>query len=105
MSGEPDSERMAHLRKVAAWPFVVHQPQCLGVAVSGGGDSMALLDMMQAVAVERGFAIRAVSVDHGLRGNPQDLVMLSSLPSDLRSMRMVEFLHCPDVTSMSKLPT
>lgn len=67
MSGEPDAERMSHLREVAAWPFVLDQPRCLGVAVSGGGDSMALLDLMQAVAVERGFAIRAVSVDHGLR--------------------------------------
>ena len=35
----------------------------LGVAVSGGGDSMALLHML----AERGAGLRAVTVDHGLR--------------------------------------
>nr|WP_241557887.1 tRNA lysidine(34) synthetase TilS [Falsirhodobacter deserti] len=38
-------------------------PPVLGLAVSGGGDSVALL----VLAVEAGIACRAVTVDHGLR--------------------------------------
>ncbi|QUS36803.1 tRNA lysidine(34) synthetase TilS [Falsirhodobacter algicola] len=38
-------------------------PPVLGLAVSGGGDSVALL----ALAVEAGLTCRAVTVDHGLR--------------------------------------
>ncbi|PHP26348.1 tRNA lysidine(34) synthetase TilS [Limimaricola cinnabarinus] len=39
----------------------------LGLAVSGGGDSMALLHAMAGPARERGIAIRVATVDHGLR--------------------------------------
>jgi tRNA(Ile)-lysidine synthase len=39
----------------------------LGVAVSGGGDSLALLLLLQAWATEHGREIAAVTVDHGLR--------------------------------------
>ena len=40
----------------------------LGVAVSGGGDSVALLHML----AERGGGLRAVTVDHGLRAESAD---------------------------------
>ena len=40
---------------------------CLGVAVSGGGDSMALLALTLLWSQRTGRDIRAVSVDHGLR--------------------------------------
>ncbi|MWD27699.1 tRNA lysidine(34) synthetase TilS [Aquicoccus sp. SCR17] len=43
------------------------RPLRLGVAVSGGGDSMALLDLAQGWAAERGTEIAAVTVDHRLR--------------------------------------
>lgn len=42
-------------------------PDKMGVAVSGGGDSVALLCLMQELAAARGIELHAVSVDHGLR--------------------------------------
>lgn len=40
----------------------------LGVAVSGGGDSVALLRLALALAPERGWAVRVLHLEHGLRG-------------------------------------
>ena len=40
----------------------------IGVAVSGGGDSMALLTLIHSWARERSIAVVAATVDHGLRG-------------------------------------
>ncbi|WP_372891003.1 tRNA lysidine(34) synthetase TilS [Rhodosalinus sp.] len=42
-------------------------PPRLGVAVSGGGDSMALLHLCHAWTEARGVALAAITVDHGLR--------------------------------------
>lgn len=42
-------------------------PAKVGVAVSGGGDSMALLQVAQHWSVASGVPIAAVTVDHGLR--------------------------------------
>ena len=36
--------------------------------VSGGGDSMAMLSMLKRYAAEKGFALEAVHVNHGIRG-------------------------------------
>ncbi len=44
--------------------FIENPPPCIGVAVSGGGDSMALLVAAQAAFPGR---IKAVTVDHALR--------------------------------------
>lgn len=41
--------------------------QPLGVAVSGGSDSLALLHLVADIAKQRGTAVHAVTVDHGLR--------------------------------------
>ncbi|MGL6211550.1 MAG: tRNA lysidine(34) synthetase TilS [Paracoccaceae bacterium] len=43
------------------------RPGRIGVAVSGGSDSMALLHLMQEVAPLRGWVVHAVTVDHRLR--------------------------------------
>lgn len=44
----------------------------MGVAVSGGSDSMAMLHLMARVAPHAGWSLRAVTVDHGLRPEAAD---------------------------------
>lgn len=44
-----------------------HDVARLGVAVSGGGDSMALLHLLVVCAAEHGATLEAATVDHGLR--------------------------------------
>ncbi len=67
-----DEAQAAALRQFCHWPFVIVQPKRLGVAVSGGSDSMALLDLMDWQAKQSGFDVFAVSVDHGLRPEAKD---------------------------------
>src|SRR2546428_225766 len=43
------------------------QPRTAIVAVSGGTDSVALLDVLQAVAAERGLALVVAHADHGIQ--------------------------------------
>ena len=42
-------------------------PATIGLAVSGGSDSLAMLDLVARVAPQAGWALRAVTVDHRLR--------------------------------------
>jgi tRNA(Ile)-lysidine synthase len=51
-----------------AWRFAPHYPQKLGVAVSGGGDSIAALHVLAA----GDWDIEAVTVNHGLRPEAAD---------------------------------
>ncbi|MDD9715956.1 tRNA lysidine(34) synthetase TilS [Dinoroseobacter sp. PD6] len=50
----------------------------IGVAMSGGGDSMALLHLLADWAAQSGAELRAASVDHGLRPEAADEIALAA---------------------------
>lgn len=52
--------------------FWGRKPKRVGVAVSGGSDSMALLELLTHWAKENEATIKAVTVDHGLRPEAKD---------------------------------
>ncbi|MGD1881767.1 MAG: tRNA lysidine(34) synthetase TilS [Paracoccaceae bacterium] len=55
------------LRRTVADHFLPNPPDRLAVAVSGGGDSVALLCLLTDVMQGQGVELHALSVDHGLR--------------------------------------
>ncbi len=57
----------AHLLFSTGAAFDPRPPQRIGVAVSGGSDSMALLHLLARIGPEAGWSVEAVTVDHGLR--------------------------------------
>lgn len=52
--------------------FLPHPPAVSGVAVSGGGDSVALLHLMHGFCTLNGTKVRAVTVNHELRPEAAD---------------------------------
>ncbi len=66
------TSRADRLRHVIDRFFTNAQPRRLGVAVSGGSDSMALLGLLASEAATRDVEVRAVTVDHGLRPEAKD---------------------------------
>jgi tRNA(Ile)-lysidine synthase len=68
-TSDSDSDLDARLLNAAAscFSWVQPAPKVIGVMVSGGGDSMALLHLMHRVSGSRGWRIEAITVDHGLR--------------------------------------
>lgn len=71
----------------ALWPFVDDGPQKLGIALSGGGDSLALLLLAQAALPGR---VEAATVDHQLRSESADEAELAK--------RYCSELHVPHAT-------
>lgn len=51
---------------------VFWRPKVVGLAVSGGSDSMAMLHLMARAAPRAGWAVQAVTVDHALRPGSAD---------------------------------
>lgn len=62
----------AFLLQIAEIAFPGENPEVIGVAVSGGSDSMALLHLFARVQAHRGGEVRAVTVDHRLRPEAAD---------------------------------
>ena len=58
---------LAHLRRTLAERELLTAGDHVLVACSGGGDSVALLDLLHRLAPELGISLHVVSFDHGLR--------------------------------------
>ena len=79
MTGSAAGDSDAALLQAARNAFLPETPARIGIAVSGGGDSMALLHLMHRRAMEGGPPVAAVTVDHGLRkGSDQEARMVAS---------------------------
>ncbi|MGB8812364.1 MAG: tRNA lysidine(34) synthetase TilS [Paracoccaceae bacterium] len=72
LSGLRAAESDADLLDAAGRAFEGDAPKLLGVAVSGGSDSMAALHLMVQAAQHAGWEVHAVTVDHGLRPEARD---------------------------------
>lgn len=66
LSGEDLHAVESHLQCAMAWAFPADVKH-VGLAVSGGGDSMAMLDLYRRYAPDKKVLISVVTVDHGLR--------------------------------------
>lgn len=71
-----DDAVLASLRFMVGAALRDTKPGIVGVAVSGGGDSMACLDLMYWQSEQAGFQVKAVTVDHGLRAEVRDEIAL-----------------------------
>lgn len=74
----------ARLTRRVARAFAPDTPDRVGVAVSGGGDSMALLHLAHAAMRDGGLQVYAVTVDHGLRPEaPAEAAQVAAICADL----------------------
>lgn len=77
---EPASDILTGVRAALPAPL----PDRLGVAVSGGSDSVALLQVLARLLGPDGIQIRVVTVDHGLRaGSATEARQVADLAADL----------------------
>jgi len=64
--------------------FASGLPKHIGIAVSGGGDSMALLHLTHAWASERDVTLSAITIDHNLRaGSAEEAARVAQWCADL----------------------
>lgn len=115
------------LTQQVADAFLPGPPDVLGIAVSGGGDSMALLHLMHVLCTLHGSKLRAVTVNHGLRaaaadeasmvasycatiGVPHDTLLLDdfdgkgnlqSAARDARYARMADWARGHEITTIA----
>tara|TARA_B110000908_G_C10224561_1_gene437213 strand:- start:16 stop:1266 length:1251 start_codon:yes stop_codon:yes gene_type:complete len=72
--------------------FLPNPPSKVGVAVSGGGDSMALLVLMASFAQKHNIELLAISVDHGLRDEARaEIKLVTDLCGALGLAHHVEY--------------
>ena len=68
MTGSDPSAADRLLQEVIAGHFLPYPPERIGVAVSGGSDSLALMALLADWALETAaFELKVATVDHGLR--------------------------------------
>jgi len=80
------------LLRIIEEQFMPQPPKRLGVAVSGGGDSMALLSLLAEFARGKECEIHAISVDHGLRAEARDeLRLVTDLAARLGISHHIEY--------------
>ncbi|WP_366140298.1 tRNA lysidine(34) synthetase TilS [uncultured Roseobacter sp.] len=60
------------LGEAVARHLLPHPPAALGIAVSGGGDSVALLHLLHAFSQAQSTLLHAITVDHGMRAEAAD---------------------------------
>ena len=64
--------------------FASGLPKHIGIAVSGGGDSMALLHLTRAWALARDVTLSAITIDHNLReGSAEEAAHVAQWCADL----------------------
>ena len=63
---------MENIKRIIEENNLISQGDVVGVGVSGGKDSMALLHYLQNLSKQIGFEIVAITIDHGIRENSKD---------------------------------
>lgn len=94
--GRPDfAGPDAPLLNIAARCFADETPSVVGVMVSGGGDSMALLHLFHRV----GWQVSAITIDHGLRAEaPAEAAMVAAFCADHGISHQTSLWHHGDIT-------
>lgn len=78
----------------------------IGVAVSGGADSMALLHFMHELSAQIGVGILAVHINHGIRANARkDAQFVKKYCADNKIECVVYNVNVPEYCRMHKLGT
>lgn len=99
--GGPASDLETRLLNEVAQSYAWRDPvpQVVGVMVSGGGDSMALLHLMHRAGALRGWRVEAITVDHGLRAEAAaEAAMVAQVCAGLGIAHQVSIWDHGDIT-------